>query len=131
MRKATAIFFLVYYSLGTLLFPMGDMSYLKDLPQMYSHCAAEDPDINPCDFVFEHLLNIHDEADGDEEHDKPHQAIYSHAPVQVAATVNLRFKPIATSSPVFWYNKVSFPLIPGDGYRNGYLSGVFRPPAVA
>ncbi len=131
MRKATAIFFLVYYSLGTVLFPMGDMSYLKDLPQMYSHCATEDPDINACDFVFEHLLNIHDEDDADEEHDKPHQAIYSHAPVQVAATVNIRFKPIPAVTPVLWYDKASFPLMPGDNYRIGFLTDVFRPPAIA
>lgn len=129
MRQLVTIFLLAYYGLGTLLFPMGDMSYVRELPQMYDHCATEDPDINACDFVFEHLLNIHDEDDdAGEEHEKPHQAMYGHAPVQVVATQQ-HSKVIIPVSFILWYNKATFPLTPGDAFRRGYLSGVFRPPA--
>lgn len=130
MRRLVTIFLLAYYGFGTVLFPMGDLSYIKELPQMYNHCATEDADIDICDFVFEHLLNIHDEDDAEQEHDKPHQAIYGHAPFQLVATHQQPGRSFAPAPYILWYSKATFPLIPCDAFRAGHLSDVFRPPAI-
>lgn len=76
MKKGLSIFVLVYYVLGQLILPRGDFSILPALPKMYAHCkATEHHDMNPFDFITDHLINIdglfdaHD--NGDEQ--KPHQ----------------------------------------------------------
>ena len=67
-----------FYTLGTLLLPMGDFSGLQDLPEMYSHCkATEDKDMTVIDFVTDHLLNIDGIFDqhNNGDHQKPHAPI--------------------------------------------------------
>ena len=127
MGRVVISLFLVYYSIGTLLFPMGDLSYLRDLPQMYRHCATEDPDINLCDFVVEHLMNIQDHDELEREHDKPHQPIYSHSPVQLMATCSpqMVYLQQATAS----YNLPNgYPIPQNNECNDAYLAAIFRPP---
>ncbi|PQJ12281.1 hypothetical protein CJD36_000545 [Flavipsychrobacter stenotrophus] len=127
MKQIVITFLLAYYGIGAILFPMGDLSFMRDLPQMYQQCAQEDPDINLCDFVVEHLLNIHD-GDEAEEHDKPHQAVYNHIPVQTLITFYAKAK-----SPIIivkeFIIKQKYSIFKTTSFRPGYLSGVFRPPA--
>ncbi|MBA0882402.1 hypothetical protein [Flavobacterium undicola] len=58
---------------------MGDFSTLVHLPEMYSHCKeTEDPDLNLCDFIGEHLMNldgIFEAHESEEDDDKPHQTV--------------------------------------------------------
>jgi hypothetical protein len=128
MRQVIVTFLLVYYGLGTILFPMGDLSFVRDLPQMYHQCAQEDPDIDLCDFVVEHLLNIHD-GDEAEEHDKPHQAVYNHIPMQSLITYFTKVKIQSTTSNILII-KTKYPILQNTSFRPGYLSAVVRPPAI-
>jgi hypothetical protein len=65
---------------------MGDLSYIKDMPEMYRSCVQEDPDMSIAEFVFEHLPNINNTESNDEgEHEKPHQPTYNHVPAQIMA----------------------------------------------
>jgi len=63
----------VYFLMGNLLLPLGDFSALSQLPDMYHHCkTVEDPDMKLADFVTEHLLNlgeIFEENDEPDEHE--------------------------------------------------------------
>lgn len=129
MRRLAVIFLLLYFGMGNILFPMGDMSFIRDLPQMYSRCAQEDPDINIADFVVEHLLNIHDNDDEPEEHEKPHQPVYHHVPAQTLITLNTFYVP----HPTILFDTqlcTTYPLISNQGFLPGVLPGVFRPPAL-
>ena len=113
--------------MGAALFPMGDLSFVRDLPQMYQQCAQEDPDIDLADFVFEHLLNIH-ENDEAEEHDKPHQVVFNHVPLETLITYYTKVKlPVAVFKE--FIVKANYPIIQTTSFRPGYLFAVFRPPA--
>lgn len=130
MSRVVVSLFLVYYSIGTLLFPMGDLSYMRDLPQMYRHCATEDPDINLCDFVVEHLLNIQDHDELEKEHDKPHQPVYSHSPVQLMATCSPQM--VMPQQAAVGYNmQPCYPIPQNNEFNDAYLSNIFRPPIAA
>jgi len=130
MNRVVVSLFLVYYSIGTLLFPMGDLSYLRDLPQMYRHCATEDPDINLCDFVVEHLMNIQDHDEQEREHDKPHQPVYSHSPVQLMATCSQQLIWLRQTTESH-YMRVGYPITQHSDFNDAYLANVFRPPIAA
>ncbi len=106
---------------------MGDLSFVRDLPQMYHHCAEEDPDINITDFVFEHLLNIHDDDDA-QEHDKPHQTVYHHIPNQTLITFYTKQKVSVFVDKIF-NSKEKHPIIETTFSQQEFLSKVFRPPA--
>ena len=75
--------------MGNLLLPLGDFSALSQLPDMYHHCkTVEDPDMNLADFVTEHLLNlgeIFEENDEPDEHELPHSPIPFHNTASVIA----------------------------------------------
>ncbi|MEI7596895.1 MAG: hypothetical protein WCK02_14185 [Bacteroidota bacterium] len=59
MLKTASAFLVIFYSIGVLVFPLGDFSVLKDLPQIYKHCKFhEDKDMSPVDFITDHLINI-------------------------------------------------------------------------
>jgi hypothetical protein len=82
MKKGISICLLIYYSMGSLLFPFGNFSAMLDLPQMYFHCKnTEHHDMNPLDFITDHLINIDGIFDShdDQDEQKPHQPFnFSH-----------------------------------------------------
>ncbi|MBS1771352.1 MAG: hypothetical protein JST82_00740 [Bacteroidetes bacterium] len=134
MQKIAIILFLSIYSMGTLLCPLGDFSFLANLSGMYDLCKEEDHDIDAVDFVFEHLLNLEDVSEQFEEHDsneKPHQPFqFSHTISQVVITIG---KPLQIEfqkpcpAPC---TKTSFPLLNDHFLQNNFLSQVFHPPIV-
>ncbi|MEI8280359.1 MAG: hypothetical protein WCG87_11390 [Bacteroidota bacterium] len=134
MKKAFTIFFLTFYSLGTLLFPMGDLSYMVDLPKMFHHCQQEDNDMDVCDFVFEHLLNTDDiigNHDTDKrEQDKPHTPCFSHVASQVLVAVN---DPIVLQvhTPRLVKDRKTYAMLQDSFAGSSHLSQVFRPPIIA
>jgi hypothetical protein len=120
--------FLAYYCLGTLLFPMGDLSYLKEMPDMYHNCVQEDPDVTLTDFVFEHLTNIKNtESDDEGEHEKPHQAIYHHIPAPVAAVPSGIIK-LTTGPVAIMFVTKEYPKMRSQDALNCNPLKVFRPP---
>ena len=127
MSKVSFIFFWAYYGLGTLLLPLGDLSYIGDLPLMYQHCADEDPNVDLTDFIFEHLMNIQDSDDADK-NEKPHQPVFHHNPVQTPISVSLKIRvPASFFKPMPLKN--DFPLMTSDPPILGYSSEIFHPPA--
>jgi len=120
---------LFYYAAGTLIFPLGDLSYLRDLPQMYARCAQEDPDMDLGDFIVEHLLNI---SDGDEHEagERPHQPIYSHMPVQAAATFAAPVAVMAGEKMLYPVEK-AYSTFNGNHFRNTFEAQILRPPIAA
>ncbi len=130
MRRSAIILMLCYYITGTIVMPMGDFSCMLDVPKMYSECRLEDDDLNPVDFVFEHLLNLDDleehlKAAGTSQ-DKPHTPKYTH-------TITPVFSVCATPLVLQWKQpspsrRESYPLLSHDFIPSGYFSAVFRPP---
>lgn len=123
----------MYYGLGLVLFPLGDMSYLKELPEMYHECSHEEHDMTPDDFVFEHLFCLgaimeYIEDDFDEENEQPHQPQFDHNPVQVHVTVS----PVYNISKTSRYddNDVVFVSKNVTTILNGFVQEVYHPPAV-
>ncbi len=72
----------IYFLAGNILLPQGDFSALSQLRGMYDHCkTVEDPDMDMMDFVTEHLLNLDDMPEDDDEadeHELPHNPIPFH-----------------------------------------------------
>lgn len=59
IKNIFLLFVIFFYSLGTIILPESDFSFLEDLPKMYAHCkATEDIDMTPIDFITDHLINI-------------------------------------------------------------------------
>lgn len=136
MQKLAGIFILFFLALG-LTQPSGFMQHCN-LQQMYADCSAEDHDITPLDFVFEHLLNqesvvnlLEGEYDcpmGDHPHD-PFQASQAAAQVMVCVVPQLnpfsiekKAVTIVPEKEYFAYNS--------DFYSSVFLAAVFRPPIV-
>ncbi len=134
MRKTAIILLLSLYSFGTLFCPLGDFAYMQYLPEMYAHCAQEDPDINAADFVFEHLMNLEDvfshfENDADEG-ERPHQPFLPTQVVQHVVVMNNAFYFTGDRKIVISPEKAKYPLRDEQWAPVNYLSDIFRPPIV-
>lgn len=122
---------MAFYGLGNILFPNVDMTYLKE---MYSHCAAEDPDINAADFVLEHLLNIPDvfeslEQNEQGEQEKPHQPIHI---VYAASVAVVLAKPIVFEcrNTLFNDGAIVYGAFRGGYFPSGSVAKMLRPPII-
>ncbi|MCB9047001.1 MAG: hypothetical protein H6550_12785 [Chitinophagales bacterium] len=137
MRKIAVILLLSIYGLGTLILPDSDFAYLCHLPDMYEQCRAEDPDINPADFVFEHLLNLEDvishfeHEDDNNETELPHQPYHSSQPVpQVVIALSQPIQVICIPQIISDGDDSGFPILNDKHLASGYLSRIFHPPIV-
>lgn len=137
MLRIPVICLLALYSMGTLLLPLGDFASMRHLPQMYEQCKAEDPDINPADFVFEHLLNLEDiidrfeNEDRSEEQERPHQPLQHVQSVsQVVINIHQPLQFDCGSKFLFPVEKRVYPLHNDAGIPSAYLSQIFRPPTI-
>jgi hypothetical protein len=132
MRFAVMLMML-YYSLGSLFFPTGSLSYTLNLREMYRQCSLEDTDITPVDFVFEHLLNLEDiiaHFEHEEHEDKPHQPSFTINPSPaVALTVN-RLAAVFSTPRNYDYEARRFPMLPEIFLPAAPVSKIFRPPIV-
>ena len=137
VRKIPIILFILFYSAGTLLCPMGDFSCTKNIAQEYNQCKGEDADIDAFDFVFEHLLNLESLFDQfetktpEEKNDKPHQPFQqiqslSQMPVVVSKHLHIESGPAYVAS----YQRAVYPLCKDDLIPSGFLTEVFHPPSV-
>ena len=133
MKKTLKIFFILYYSLGILFLPMGDFAVLKNLQEMYEHCKAnEDKDMNPLDFITDHLMNIDGFFDrhnnGDEQ--KPHSPIHvNHQTHLVAFQPFISFK---FGNKIFHCPESTlFSSYLNSFVKSDYISKIFRPPIIA
>jgi hypothetical protein len=129
MQRLFAILLFAYFTLGTLLLPMGDFSVLPDLPRMFAHCReTEDPDLDIADFVEEHLLQLDDlMGEAPEPGDKPHQPVQFHhvnVPITIAAPQVLA----AVELPIL--TEPQQPFVVDEVYLADYPASVFRPPIV-
>lgn len=82
LKQIFALFLLIYFILGSICLPKGDLSQLVDLPKMYRHCkTTEHTDMNMLDFLTDHLLNfdclVDDHAGQDEQ--RPHIPVSFHS----------------------------------------------------
>ena len=129
MQKIPVILLLFYFVFGTLLLPQGDFSTMADLPRMYQHCKeTEDPDMDICDFVIEHLLQIDDdqgEAKNDNDHERPHQPIqFNH----LSAPISAKQRGIKMEQPAIV--KCEKQVVTDDIYLSDFPADVFRPPMI-
>lgn len=133
VRKIATIFLFTFYLSGVMLFPMGDFSCMRDLPEMFRHCRdTEDPDLNVFEFLTEHVSAIGQliegmDHDDEEEDDKPHVPVAYHSQVQINYTVQ-RFA-AKLDKPVISIPKVFAP-VTEQVYISTYTASIFRPPIV-
>lgn len=122
----------IYFLAGTILLPQGDFSALSQLKDMYHHCkTVEDPDIDLADFVTEHLLNLDDmeeEEDDADEHELPHNPIPFHT-----NTVGVFY--YANEPECISFNTAQTVVQDQAGYNSPYFSRlnthrIFQPPRV-
>lgn len=131
LKKTFNIFLLAFYAFGTSCLPLGDFSFLRDIPQMYSQCKAiEDKDMTAFDFITDHLLNIDGLFDQHENGDpqKPHHPMqYNHH-----AQVNFSLIPYFVFSVTLLHPDDVKTVIPFDNsILSDYTSVIFRPPISA
>lgn len=122
--------------MGLGLVQPGIWSHSFDLQKMYAQCAHEDPDIDPLDFVVEHLLNLEDIlafVEGEEESEpgelphQPYQAIQSAAGFFVALPKTASVFP---PTVIEVSDVITYPPARGGFYYCDYNADVFRPPIV-
>jgi hypothetical protein len=97
---------------------------------MYRHCkATEDKDMNPFDFITDHLVNIDGLFDkhGDGDEQMPHQPIQNHhyakVNISIVSIQNYILQP-------FCFGNIERPIPSNKQIPSPYISGVFRPPIV-
>lgn len=135
MKKGISIFILLYYTLGQLILPCGDFSALPDLPRMYAHCKeTEHHDMNPFDFITDHLINIdglfdaHD--NGDEQ--KPHQPFpLQHHQFQVQYCLPVVPEVSLEMRVAMPLQKRISPIYEEFALSSAYLGSIFKPPIFA
>ena len=127
MRKLICILTLVYYSIGSLIFPASDFSIIPELPQLYAHCkATEDKDMNFADFITDHLINVdgifdhHDNGDEQKPH-KSHEHQISSSYVYLPSPLNISI----ISKTECSIGKIQFT---NNKYCFDFVANVFRPP---
>lgn len=134
MRLLVVISIALVWCLG--LIQPGIWTHSFNLHKMYEQCSHEDPDIDPLDFVVEHLLNLEDildyiegEDDGYEEGEIPHQP-YQHTQLSTHSFVALpkTVIGIAISSPAL--NLITHSTFKNDFYHYNFHADIFRPPAI-
>lgn len=137
MHRLLGTVFFLLYSVQTLLCPLQDMSVLKCLPQIYSQCKTEDPDIDAADFVFEHLMNLDcimscfDADRNEDKNEKPHHPFQQLQSISQTLVIVNRPLYIEDKQPPFsFYAKKVYPVRKGDFFPADFLAEVFRPPAV-
>jgi hypothetical protein len=131
--RIAVLFMMLYYSLGNLLFPTGNLSYSLNLHEMYQQCSLEDTDITPLDFVFEHLLNLEDviaHFGHEENEDKPHQPSLTINPATSVALAVNRLTPVISAPRYYGYEKSRFPVLRKIFLPAAPASEIFRPPIV-
>lgn len=132
MNRAIIWMMLTYYTLGQFVLPMGDFSVLPDLPAMYQHCKAwEHRDMNPIDFITDHLINMdglfdaHD--NGDEQ--KPHQPFPLHHSSIQLLYINPGLPLLQLENKANASEKAQILPVFEDIWRSSeFLGRIFRPP---
>ena len=124
-------FFILFYSLGTIFFPMGDFSAIGNLPKMYQNCKeTEDKDMTPLDFVTDHLINIdslfdkHDNGDKQKPHKSNDYTLHHSTNQFFQEMKNIEFK----SNKIVISNTVLIPDFKNTIYSHNPISSIFRPP---
>ena len=135
MNKLLSILFIYFYSVGTILLPLGDFYSVETLPKMYQHCKkTEDKDMTLIDFITDHLLNLDSIFDkhtnGDNQ--KPHK--------NLDFTVNYTTMYFVEEIELFEFKKTTTfdfaNVIEISNYKNiiysfNRIQFIFRPPIVA
>ncbi|MCB0526296.1 MAG: hypothetical protein H6576_13200 [Lewinellaceae bacterium] len=133
MKRITAIFMLLYITIGKLFLPMGDFSVLPDLPAMYVHCKeSEHHDMNPIDFITDHLINVDGFFDehGHDDDQKPHHPYpLHHLPTQTLLFALNIVEISFTKTELF--EKYIQPGYNNEFYVSNYLDSIFKPPRLA
>lgn len=122
---------MLLHGLVFLLQPIGDPSSFN-FKEMYQQCAAEDHDITPLDFVFEHLLNFECiinlfEGESEDEH-QPFHTVESATPfaVVIPRPITLAFSPQA-----YLADRIKYPLHNAIFLSSNFELDIFRPPAIS
>jgi hypothetical protein len=130
LKKALHIFLIAFYTFGTLFFPLGDFSFLGEIPEMYGHCKeTEDKDMTPFDFITDHLLNIDGIFDkhknGDDQ--KPHKPLQCHHHIQSTILI---INPFDYSINTFYCFEEKPSIHWDDSTLSNYITKIFRPPII-
>ena len=126
--KPLANLLILLYSVTAILQPIGNPSSMN-FREMYLQCSAEDYDITPLDFVFEHVLNFecvinYFEGEDEEEH-QPFRTVESSSPASVSIPGSLF---TCNSQTVYFSNRITYP-VQNTGYCSSDFSrDVFHPP---
>lgn len=124
---------LAFYFTGAILLPLGDLSILPDLPNMYTQCkATEDKDLNVFEFITEHVSGIgqlvagleHDSGD-DDDGDKPHTPVQFHFQVQI---IDCRVVVVQLPCIKQYAQPAAALPMQSAAYVADYISKIFRPP---
>jgi hypothetical protein len=129
MRKIFIIIAMLVYGLGNTCFLTLEDAHLFE---MYQHCAQEDPDLTPLDFVVEHLMNIPDFLDAhelNEPHDQPHKSFVTLNVYQVAIMQANAWMP-ALNKPFQPLQQRVYPLQKSQALPDGIGTKMLRPPTV-
>jgi hypothetical protein len=129
LRKIVCCFLACLFLTGSMVFPLGDFSLMRDIPKMYQNYTkiTSDEEMGAIDFIGDYLLHGKD-IFGHNEHDKT-----------PAKGCDVQFQHQA-SSPDFVFSQhrqtlfiasvsiLTHPAFSQDFYNSDYRNKLFRPP---
>lgn len=133
MKQVLATILLLFCTVGMIFSPNGIFSCLNYVPEAYSRCVAEDPEITDSDFLFEHLLCLESVAEfmehGDDEDPDPAVPPYN-LPQQIMQTVVVAQPTISIQfhDPILPLISKSYSLYRNPFITTAYTGRIFRPP---
>lgn len=137
MQKAIVIIMMFFLGAG-LTQPSGYIQYFN-LHEKYTQCSHEDHDLNPLDFIFEHLLNLETIVNFLEGEHEYEAGEHPHEPFQTAAqsislvlitppnTIQIDLEKCQFNFP----KDVQYPFSNKGFYLSNYQDNIFRPPIFA
>lgn len=129
MRVFVCILMLLH-GFSFLLQPIGNPASMN-FREMYQHCSAEDHDITPLDFVFEHLLNFEFvinciEGENEDEH-QPFQTVESSGQIAITIpavmSINFSQRLFSTDQTIHTIHNIGF-------HSSNFSADIFHPPVV-
>ncbi|MES2477982.1 MAG: hypothetical protein V4561_02775 [Bacteroidota bacterium] len=134
MQKAIVILMMFFLGAG-LTQPSGYIQYFN-LHEKYAQCSLEDHDLNPLDFIFEHLLNLetiinfiegeHEYEAGDHPHEPFQTAAQSISLVLITPPNSIQID--LNKCQYFFSEEVKYAFSNKGFYLSNFQDNIFRPP---
>jgi len=129
LRKITCYFLTFFFLMGSVIFPLGDFSLMRDIPKMYQNYTkiTSGEEMGVIDFVGDYLLHGKD-IFGHNEHDKTPAKGCDVQFQHQASSLNIVVNQILQTLFIVPASVLTHPVFTQGSYTSDYRNKLFRPP---